>query len=304
MRTILRFAVCSLLLTANATFLFAQWEWAGGIPAPSFGTVGAAGKWIIASGIYSGEWPVSTTDAGESWSTLSGVGPTVFNPVLVTAPEDTFLLAVGAGYSIYRLRDTAQTWVRSDSGLGGAQVQQLAYLAATESFPQGVVVAASPLSGIFRSTDLGVHWSASDSGLTTLNAPAIVAIDSILLVGTWNHGVFRSVDHGITWSSSSTGLADTSFGILATSAGWVFAASGANVYRSSDKGETWSLLPKSVPASALNLVLVPTPGRGTGVALFAVQHRAITGSLPRTRTGYLSKGGRPRSTYPTISPTR
>ncbi len=139
MRPILRLAACSLLLMVNASLLFAQWEWAGGIPAPSFGTVGAAGKWIIASGIYSGEWPVSSTDAGESWSSLSGVGPTAFNPVLVTAPGDTFALAVGGGYSVYCLRDTAQTWVRSDSGLGGAQVRQLAYLTATESSPQGIV---------------------------------------------------------------------------------------------------------------------------------------------------------------------
>ncbi len=270
MKLTLRLTACTLLLMVNTTLLFAQWEWAGGIYGASFGTVGSAGKWIVASGVYSGEWPVSSTDGGDSWSYLSGVGPTAFNPVLVTSPEDTFLLAVSGGYSVFRLGDTAQTWVRSDSGLEGAQVRQLAYLAATEPSSGGIVVAASPLSGIFRSTDLGAHWFASDSGVTTLNTPAVVAVDSTLLVGTSNRGIFRSVDRGITWASSSTGLTDTSIGALASSAGWVFAASGTSVYQSSDKGETWSLVPKSAPAEVLNLILVQTPGKGIGVALFVV----------------------------------
>ncbi|MBK7256222.1 MAG: T9SS type A sorting domain-containing protein [Ignavibacteriae bacterium] len=232
---------------------------------------------------------MSSTDGGESWSYLPGVGPTVFNPVLVTASTDTFMLAVGAGYSVFRLRDTAQTWVRSDSGLNGAPIRQLAVMEGKGSSSDGVIVAASPSSGIFRSTDQGVHWSASDSGLTTLNAVTIVAIDSSFLVGTSNRGVFRSVDQGMSWSSWGAGLTDTSITALATSAGWVFAANGTNVYQSSDKGETWSLVPKSAPAQVLNLVLVPTPGKGLGVALFVVTSAGYNRYAPEASDWVLVK---------------
>ena len=147
MRLKLRLTACSLLLMVNATLLFAQWEWAGGIYGASLGTVGSAGKWIVASGTLRGglesRFP---TDGGESWSKSPAVaGPTVLNPVLITTPTDTFALAVGAGYSVFRLRDTAQSWVRSDSGLSGAQVRQLAALAGKGSSTDGVIVAASPI---------------------------------------------------------------------------------------------------------------------------------------------------------------
>jgi photosystem II stability/assembly factor-like uncharacterized protein len=269
-RPTLRLATCVLLFTVNATALFGQWQWAGGIYGASLSTVSSAGKWIVASGVYSGEWPMSSTDGGESWSYLSGVGPTVLNPVLVTTAADTFILAVGGNYSVFRLRDTSQTWARSDSGLDGAQIRQLAYLTGKLPSSDGIVIAASPSSGIFRSTDLGVHWSASDSGLTTLKAVTVVAIDSTLLVGTDNRAIFRSVDRGVTWSSWGSGLSDTSITVLASSSGWVFAASGSKLYQSSDTGTTWSLMPKSVPAQVMNLILVPTPGKGIGVALFVV----------------------------------
>jgi hypothetical protein len=302
MRPILRLAASSLLLIVNATHLFAQWEWAGGIYGASLGTVGSAGKWIVASGLFAGEWPVSSTDGGDSWSYLGGTGPMALNPVLVTAPGDTFALAVGGSYSVYRLRDTAQSWVRSDSGLGGAPVRQLAVIAGKGSSSDGVVIAASPSSGIFRSADLGVHWSASDSGLSTLSAVTIVAIDSSFLVGTSDRGVFRSTDQGISWSSWGTGLADTSITALATSAGWVFAANGTNVYQSSDKGETWSLVPKSAPAQVLNLVLVPTPGKGIGVALFVVTSAGYYRFAPETSDWILVKAAPSSYIYSNLRP--
>jgi hypothetical protein len=170
------------------------------------------------------------------------------------------------------------------------------------SSSDGVIVAASPSSSIFRSTDLGVHWSASDSGLSTLNALTIVAIDSSFLVGTSNRGVFRSGDQGISWSSWGTGLSDTSITALATSAGWVFAANGTNVYQSSDKGETWSLVPKSAPSQVLNLVLVPTPGKGIGVALFVVTSAGYYRFAPETSDWVLVKTPPSRYIYSELRP--
>jgi photosystem II stability/assembly factor-like uncharacterized protein len=261
---------CSLLLMINATVLFAQWEWAGGIPASYIETVGAAGRFLAISGRYADTPPVCSRDGGDSWFQASGIGPYIYSPVVMASGADTSLLAIGYSSSVYRLRDTARAWVRSDSGLGGALVRGLAYLKTSGPFPNGVAVAVSPVSGIFVSTDLGAHWSSSDSGLTAFNAVTVVALDSAVLVGTGNRGVFRSVDGALTWLPANSGLADTNITVLATGSGWFFAASGTNIYRSSDGGGSWSHIPGHVPAAALNLIPVPAPGKGIGVVLIAV----------------------------------
>ena len=240
------------------------------MPWISFGGVAATGRFIIVSGYYSGYIPVCSRDGGESWFTSSGIGTTAFNPILTASGTDTSVLAIGYGNSVFRLRDTAQSWIRSDSGLDGAQIQGLACSPSVNEAAGGVVVAASPTSGIFVSTDLGMHWSPSNNGLTTAGAVTVVAVDSIFLAGTTNKGVFRSIDGANNWSVANTGLPDTSIVTLAAASGWAFAASGTNVYQSHDRGASWSHIPKQVPAATLNLVVVPAPGKGNGVALFAI----------------------------------
>jgi photosystem II stability/assembly factor-like uncharacterized protein len=271
MRPTLRMIACLLLLLVNVAVLLAQWESTGATPgAYGFKAIGAAGKYMTVTGRYDLMRPICSKDGGESWFVSSGLGTSIYSPILVTSGADTSVLAVGYGYSVYCLRDTAQAWVRSDSGLGGAQVRGLANVPGAGSAAGGVVVASAPGAGIYVSTDLGAHWMPSDSGLTTLSTVTVTAVDSTFLVGTTNQGVFRSIDKGFSWSPANSGLADTSINTLVSAWGWAFATSGTNVYQSSDRGESWSLIPKTVPAAAQNLVLVPTPGKGIGVAIFAV----------------------------------
>ena len=100
--------VIVLLALACASESHTQWEWAGGVPPfpPGIGyeTVASAGKWIIAGGNSEDALPACSTDGGESWAARGGIGPVAFNPVLVTSPAETLALAVGYGYTVYRMR--------------------------------------------------------------------------------------------------------------------------------------------------------------------------------------------------------
>jgi hypothetical protein len=69
---------------------------------------------------------------------------------------------------------------------------------------------ATTTDGIFKSTDGGKNWRATNTGLTYLDV-CCLAIDpltpNILYAGTDDH-LLKSVDGGITWATLDTGLED------------------------------------------------------------------------------------------------
>ena len=260
--------VFTLLLLLRSNFLFAQWQQTGQLMQGDFSTVASAGNWIVVSGRYAGTGASLSTDAGESWITTNTT--LVLSPLLIFSNEDTVLLAIGGTSHTISTRDRGQTWTRVDTSLGGVQVQSLAYVPGNDPLSHGVVAAASSSNGIFVSTDIGEHWFASDSGLTSLKISSLAASDTVFLAGTANKGAFRSTDKGLTWSPSNTGLTDTSISAIASLSGWTFAGGGNNLYRSSDRGESWTLGAVGVPSPILNIDLVPAPGKGIGMAVLAV----------------------------------
>ena len=99
-------------------------------------------------------------------------------------------------------------------------------------------------NGVFASTDDGVTWSASNSGIENYRVLAITGAAGSLFAGTEANGTFHSTDNGQTWLPSSNG---TNFYVtsLITKDNYVFAGTINNgVQRSSDYGVTWeSVLP-------------------------------------------------------------
>jgi len=263
-----RLLSCFLFVLTNVSTLLGQWEWAGGIPLAAYSAVGSAGRVIVVSGAYAGDMTVYSSNAGESWST-SNLGPGLRSFTVAASGSDSVLLAI-YGNAVFKSSDHGAIWVKSDSGLGEASLSAVTFSPGAGSTAKGICMASTMSAGVFVSTDAGIHWSPSNSGLTTMRATSVIAIDSTFLIGTADRGIFRSVNNGLTWSPAATGSTDTSISMLATVAGCAFAASGKNVYQSISKGSTWELIPGPLPAAALNLVLVPTPGKGSGAAVFAI----------------------------------
>lgn len=109
----------------------------------------------------------------------------------------------------------------------------------------GVVVAGFWQGGvgILRSTDNGVTWIQSNSGLSNRAVRSLyVTPDGTFLAGT-QQGIHRSTDAGATWLPSSTGYASASYAMsfAHTSPTEILSVSySSGAYRSTDNGGSWS----------------------------------------------------------------
>jgi photosystem II stability/assembly factor-like uncharacterized protein len=131
-------------------------------------------------------------------------------------------------------------------------------------------------NGVFKSSDAGQSWRASNDNLGGSNVTALLidsTTPSTVYAGT-HDGVFKSTDGGTSWIAMNQGL----FGFVETLASdpsnqQVLYAGGFDVRKSSDGAETWSALaPVTTTSSILSIAVDPvTPSllyAGTYVGLF------------------------------------
>src|SRR4029077_16210723 len=126
------------------------------------------------------------------------------------------------------------------------------------------VYAVASNTGITKSTDGGVSWSAANTGLHMTLTPtgsypnvSVLAIDpqntSTLYAATNSccptvAGVLKSTDGGASWTPTGSGLPSTpggffpvrSLAIDPQNSGTVYAGTALGIYKSSDGGGSWS----------------------------------------------------------------
>ncbi|MCP3979710.1 MAG: hypothetical protein GY716_10345 [bacterium] len=199
---------------------------------------------------------------------------------LVVAP----FLVVAAG--------TPTDWWRTNPGGGGA-------FATAGAGPTGITLAASDLSGAYRSLDRGRSWDVigAADGLTRTHVGGIGfdPVDaSILYLGT-DGGIFRSADSGATWTRvlSSGYISDVEISATAPGTGYaayhpVWNSNDGRVYRSVDDGLTWSRISNGTLPSGLRILeLFVHPTDADTVYLLAGEGRFNCGppSVYRSQNG-------------------
>ncbi|MFT4532150.1 MAG: hypothetical protein ACI9T8_000161 [Candidatus Saccharimonadales bacterium] len=135
-----------------------------------------------------------------------------------------------------------QVWKNSEPGGGG-------YFMRVSIGPDGTIIAASDLGGIFRSADNGQSWTqhGKNSGYldTHVRSVAHHPTDSnIVLAGSSSDGIYLSENGGLTYSNVFAGekicfiaaMGDTMYASQATA--WNRACT--EIIKSTDKGQTWS----------------------------------------------------------------
>lgn len=111
----------------------------------------------------------------------------------------------------------------------------------------GVVIAGTADSGLYRRTANASSWTPSNSGFLAsqiLSLAADTASPGLIYAATAATGIFKSTDHGRSWQLLSNNFLLSNVNSLVIDpkkSSTLYAALGS-FYRSTDSGSTWSLL--------------------------------------------------------------
>lgn len=239
MKNIFGFLLAILFMYGNSASVCAQWVQTGvlGGGGPNIKSLAATGKYVFA-GTDSGAFV--STDEGATW-TQSSTGLTDTNvPSLAVNDSEIF---AGTHDGVFRSTDHGSTWNAANSGpMQNTDVAALIFKGSN-------LFAATFGNGILVSTDRGASWTQTDSGLTDQYLFCLAVSGTNIVAGD-EKGIFLSTDNGTSWNAILNGWNGPwgyNVRALAVSGGNLYAGVDANdgsnsIYRSTDNGETWTIL--------------------------------------------------------------
>lgn len=160
--------------------------------------------WRIFAGTYRGGvyWSVN---GGQSWNWWSqGLGDVEVEALAVTYPAGTPIYAGLNGQGIYRRDkiDQLNHWTDWMPKNDGLTGNALMVHAIAIAPDNPDIVLAGTEAGVYTTTNSGDLWSISSTGLD--HAVTALAIDPVnplvICAGTKQHGVYRSTDRGLNWA--------------------------------------------------------------------------------------------------------
>ncbi|SIR01396.1 hypothetical protein SAMN05880574_1522 [Chryseobacterium sp. RU37D] len=121
--------------------------------------------------------------------------------------------------------------------------------------------------GIYKSTDGGNTWSASNSGIGNRMAVEILMspTDHNTLIAATTDGIWKSTNAGQTWINTLVGGEFKDIVYKSGSSNTIFAVSDNALWRSTDNGNSWTQI------TSVN----PNPGNGGRIAVSAANNNVI-----------------------------
>jgi photosystem II stability/assembly factor-like uncharacterized protein len=211
-----------------------------------------------------------SVDGGTTWTEADHglFGRALGLTALAIDPASPTTIYAGTRGGVFKSVDAAVSWAPMSQGLADSDVQALAIGARGSAVVLAGTSAAQPPSGVYRSTDGGATWGASDLGLSTMTAGVAVSPLGVITMFAWSSprddialNFLVTHDGGLSWVpvSGLEGKLGSVHQVLFDPqvAGTVYAlvvpphadTFTPNVlYRSRDGGVSWSALttPKSI----------------------------------------------------------
>ena len=204
-------------------------------------------------------------DGGGHWSPSNAGLPDGFVAALAVDPKRPGTVYAGFSSScevwgVVKSVDSGAHWAPINTGfppsmiVDGSCVLHRVRVLVVDPVTPAIVYAGTDI-GIFKTTDNGDHWAATNGGLADLQITAL-AIDPqtpATVYAATAVGVYKSVDGGMGWTVSNTGLplfivsppptfvsAVFSLAVHPQNAAIVYAGTMAGVYQTTDGGKHWS----------------------------------------------------------------
>ena len=183
-----------------------------------------------------------STNNGTSWVKTGLTSTYVF--ALAVSGKNLF---AGTAIGVFLSTDNGTTWTAVNTGLTNTP-----YNNDTRSLAvSGTTIFAGTNSGTFRSTDNGTSWTSANTGLYTVVSDLAV-IGTNLFASISGGGVFLSTNNGTSWATVNTGLMYLNVRVLAVSGTNLFAGKGTGagtggVFLSTNNGTSWTQVNTGLP---------------------------------------------------------
>jgi photosystem II stability/assembly factor-like uncharacterized protein len=197
-----------------------------------------------------------SVDRGATWNTANaGLPAANCCASLALDPQHSNTLYVGFYYGgVFKSVDEGRSW--TDTGLPRWDYAHTAAPVDSENpspglavDPQqsGTIYAATPGSGIFKSTDGARNWTMVNSRLsaTSVTSVAVDARNAGTIYAATGVGVFKTTDGGVSWNAAGSGLPSRSpirsLVIDPVDSETIYAGiAGLGMFKSTDGGASWS----------------------------------------------------------------
>ncbi len=194
-----------------------------------------------------------STDGGNNFTYCSGTMPNTAYYVysLAVHPTNANYVYAGTIYGVYRSTDAGLTWAL-------ASPSSYLYNYSLSTTPANPNLVYSSGNGvIYRSTDVGTTWVSSSTGLRGTYFYGLVPSRTLsnVVFAANNADCFKSTDTGTNWAMANNGLIATAISsfISAPSAPATIYTEieGVAVYKSTNNGFNWNLLPTPLSCGAI-----------------------------------------------------
>jgi ligand-binding sensor domain-containing protein len=206
-----------------------------------------------------------SSDYGATWA-ASGDWDASKTPLAIAFASGGRVFAGTLDEGVFVSADGGATWTQSNTGLTARFVDALGMNTAGDVF-------AGTHMGVYRTKDEGETWeNVLGEGANDVTAVAINSSGHVF-AGTYGSYVWRSTSNGdaSTWTQKSAGLSKWIWCLAVDKGDTLFAATYDGMYRSSDNGESWSLINNGISGGQVVALTIDGNGNlfcGTSAGIF------------------------------------
>lgn len=195
-----------------------------------------------------------SVNAGTTWGIASDGLPATRVFALAVDPTNPLRLYAGTTRGLARSPDAGVNWFSEKTVANHPNFLNLApYISVGSVFTVAVDpvspgnVYAGTAQGVFKSTDAGLSWSLSSTGLAVSSAAelAIAPTMPVTIYSGGASGVYYSTNDAATWEARNNGLGNLSVNALAihpTTSTTLYVATAGGVYQSTNRGASWTAI--------------------------------------------------------------